>query len=59
MVAVTAPLHLVALVALVVVRQALMLAAVLALEHLVKALLAELQPPLDRLVVVAVVDRVQ
>jgi hypothetical protein len=49
--------HLVVLVALVVERLVLTLAAVLALEHLVKVLLAVLQPPLGRQVVVVAVDQ--
>jgi hypothetical protein len=53
--AVTAPLHLVALVAQEAGRLVLTLAAVLALEHLVKVLLAVLQRQLERLVVAVVV----
>jgi hypothetical protein len=51
--------HLVVLVVQGVERLVLTLAAVLALEHLVKVLLVVLQPPLVRLAVVVVVAQAQ
>jgi len=56
---ITALVHLVVLVVQGVERLVLTLAAVLALEHLVKVLLVVLQPPLVRLAVVVVVAQAQ